>query len=475
MYLKKYFVLFASLNYFIFFHSCNLTSPGTVSESEVKTDLRQIKTRGKLVAITDYNTINYFIRNGKVMGFQLDLLKDFADFSGLRLELIAENNLNRSYSKLNEGECDLIAMNLAQTGQNEDLFSFTEPLMKTRQVLVQRKPVDWETMSASEVESKMVRNLYQLRGKTIYVEKNTVFASALKKFSSRILGDINVIEVSEQAEQLMREVAIGKIDYTLCDEMVASVNENYSSKLDVLTAMSDYEDMSWVVRKSSPELLQFINTWLVQYKKTNRYSILWHKYYKNPNYSELINNDYDVFSGIRISQYDDLIKKYSKELDWDWRLLAAMIYYESRFKSNAVSYRGAFGIMQLMPYTANRFGVNMASSPEAHIKAGVRMLIILDRKFYKEIPNKEERIKFVLAAYNIGIGHIIDAQVIAGKTRKNPSVWEGNVDSCLLSKSNPKYYQEPDIKCGYCIGKQTNKYVSEIENLYQHYKNIVRE
>ena len=471
MYLKRYFALFVSLTYFILFNSCNHSA----QKSEVKIDLQQIKQRGKLVAITDYNTINYFIYKGNAMGFQLELLKDFADFSGLKLELKAENNLDNSFSTLKEGDCDLIAINLTHSKNQGALFSFTEPLMKTRQVLVQRKPANWEKLSEEELEGKLIRNVYQLCGKTIYVQKNSVFANALKNISSGICGTINIIEVSKQSDQLIGEVANSKIDYTLCDEMGALVNENYSSELDALTAISDYEDLSWAVRKSSPELLQLLNTWMIQYKKTNRYAALCQKYFKNPIDTRLINNDYYVFNSSRISQYDELIKKYSKELYWDWRLLAALIYNESKFRSNVISHKGAFGIMQLMPHTAVRFGVNSTSSPEAHIRAGVRMLRILDHKFNKEIPNKEERIKFVLAAYNIGLGHIIDAQVIAGKTNKNPSVWEGNVDSCLLNKSNPKFYQDPDIKCGYCIGKQTNKYVSEIVNLYQHYKNIIRE
>ncbi len=132
--------------------------------------------------------------------------------------------------------------------------------------------------------------------------------------------------------------------------------------------------------------------------------------------------------------------------------------------------------MQLMPSTAQRFGVNYNSPPEEHIKAGVDFIKWLDRRFLaRGINNKEERIKFILASYNVGLGHILDARVLAKKEGNDPDIWEQSVDTFILKKSQPEYYKDPDVRFGYCRGVETYNYVSEIMERYEHYKNIIAE
>ena len=178
----------------------------------------------------------------------------------------------------------------------------------------------------------------------------------------------------------------------------------------------------------------------------------------------------------KVSRYDEYIKKYSEEIGWDWRLLASLIYQESRFSPEVKSWAGAYGLMQLMPITAKRFGVNAKSTPEKQIEAGVEFIKWLDKRFEKQgIKDRNERTKFVLASYNVGLGHILDAQRLAKKNGKNPNVWENNVDEYVLKKSNPKFYKDPVVKYGYCRGSETYTYVYEILDRYEHYKNIIPE
>jgi membrane-bound lytic murein transglycosylase F len=131
--------------------------------------------------------------------------------------------------------------------------------------------------------------------------------------------------------------------------------------------------------------------------------------------------------------------------------------------------------MQLMPTTARRFGVNRNSSAREHIRAGTDFIGWLDRRFESEIPDPEERIKFVLAAYNVGPGHIMDAITLARKTGKDPRVWTDNVDVSLLKKSDPQYYRDPDIRYGYARGRETYNYVVQVLERYEHYKNIIED
>lgn len=199
--------------------------------------------------------------------------------------------------------------------------------------------------------------------------------------------------------------------------------------------------------------------------------VIYNRYYKSPRTSRLrMQSDYSSFSGNKLSPYDNLIKEGAVTLGWDWRLLAAVIYQESRFHPEDESWAGARGLMQLMPETAERFGANDLNDPRQSLRAGVKYLKYLDRYWSKTIKDPDERIKFVLASYNSGLGHILDAQKLASKYKKDPAKWKDNVGEFLLKKSIPDYYQDPVVKSGYCKCEEPVNYVSSVLDRYEEYK-----
>lgn len=139
--------------------------------------------------------------------------------------------------------------------------------------------------------------------------------------------------------------------------------------------------------------------------------------------------------GSTISPFDDYFRSAAKEVGWDWKLLAALAYQESRFDSNAVSRHGAFGVMQLMPESASKFGCDSLDLVKGNIQAAAKLLQELDRSLLRRVRNREERLKFVLAAYNAGLGHVQDAMQIARKLNQPDSIWYQNVENTLLLKS----------------------------------------
>jgi membrane-bound lytic murein transglycosylase F len=130
--------------------------------------------------------------------------------------------------------------------------------------------------------------------------------------------------------------------------------------------------------------------------------------------------------------------------------------------------------MQLMPATAHRFGVSNIEEPKQNIRGGVGLLRWLDERLKTRIKDPQERIKFVLASYNVGIGHVLDAMNLAKKYGDDPTKWENNVDYYVLHKSEPKYYNDPVVKYGYCRGEEPYLYVTEILERYEHYKNVMQ-
>jgi membrane-bound lytic murein transglycosylase F len=126
-----------------------------------------------------------------------------------------------------------------------------------------------------------------------------------------------------------------------------------------------------------------------------------------------------------------------------------------------------------MPGTATRFGADDFTVAEQSLHAGTKYLLYLDKFWRKKIPNKDERIKFILASYNVGQGHVLDAYKLTAKYEGNKAEWDQNVAKFLLHKSTPKYYSDPVVKLGYCRGKEPVKYVKEVFQRYNHYKNLI--
>ncbi|MFO7827582.1 MAG: transporter substrate-binding domain-containing protein [Bacteroidales bacterium] len=439
--------------------------------------LERIQKRGKIIAVTDFNSTNYFIYRGEPMGYQYELLKLLADHLDVDLEVAVENDVDKNFEMLFEKECDIIAINLTKTKERSKIIDFTYPHSQTRQVLVQRKPANWRNLTKDELDSKLIRNQLDLADKIVYVQKGTSYAQRIKNLSDEIGDSIIIIEKADlEVEQLIELVASGEIDYTVADENIAMVNQTYYPVLDIETAISFPQSIAWGVRQEDDSLRIAIDHWLKEFKKTLDYALIYNKYFKSPRSAKIVESEYYTITSGKVSEYDEYIKEYSKIIDWDWRLIASLIYQESRFKSNVKSWAGAYGLMQLMPSTANRFGVSKSSPPEKNIKAGIQFIKWLDKRFENRgITDDEEKTKFILASYNVGLGHILDARRLADKYGKNPDVWENHVDEFILKKSNPKYYRDPVVKYGYCRGSETYHYVYQILDRYEHYKNILPE
>lgn len=433
-------------------------------DEEIQRDLADILADGKIVVVTDYNAISYFIYKGEPMGYQYDMLRDLATFLGVKLEILTENDIDKSFEMLKKGEVDIIASSLAITAQRKEEVNFTLPHGETSQVLVQRVLT---TNGDTEVKKPL-----ELSGKLVYVQKSSAGSQRLKNLSDEIGGGITIVELpNHDADKLIELVATGEIDFAVCDQSVARVKSNYYNNINIEVQIGFPQKTAWAVRKTSVDLLLKIDTWLDGYLKTAHYRNIEHKYFTQERYNKRAGSDYFFINTGKISPWDKYFKKYSRSIDWDWLLLASMVYQESRFRHNVTSHQGASGLMQLMPQTAKYFGVDSTVSPVKHIEAGVKYIKWLEERFATYGIPKDEMVKFVLASYNAGIGHIIDARNLALKYGRNPNVWYDNVEYFIRNKS--QFANDPVVKHGKLIGIETTNYVKEILDRYQHYKNIV--
>jgi membrane-bound lytic murein transglycosylase F len=352
-------------------------------------------------------------------------------------------------------------------------MSFTNSLFNTHQVLVQKKPANWRMQPPVLVEKKLIRDPVDLIGKEVFVLKGSSYQKRLQNLSEEIGGEILIHEDSATAEteSLIRKVATGEIKYTVTDQTLAMVNALYYPNLDINTVVSLSQQIAWGTRKNSPELLKAVNTWLSGIKRSAVFQVIFSKYFNSPRFSLVkISSDYSSLAGEKISPYDEQIKKGAGELGWDWRLLASVVYQESNFDPRAVSWVGAIGLMQVMPETGKYFGFNNLWDPDQNIGAGVRFLKFLNDIWAKTITDPNQRRKFVLASYNVGLTHVLDARNLANKHDKSPLIWDNEVEFMMLQKSNPKYYRDPVVAAGYCRCDGPVIYVKEVLQRFEEYK-----
>lgn len=446
-------------------------------ENAEKLDLPGIRERGQLRVVVDNSSTSYFIYRGRRMGFEYELLQRMAEDLDLELKIKVSDDMAGAFDLLERGSADLLAYHLTITLDRKKRVDFGIPHTEIRQVLVQRKPQDWRKMKLHEIEQTMIRDLVDLGGKSIHVRKGSAFAERLRNLSGEIGEEIDIVEVEAvSSEYLIEQVLNGEIAYTVADEDLAQINVSYHPDLDVETAISFPQRIAWAFRKESPELKKTVDEWLINLKRTADFQTIYDRYYKYAkSQRKRSQSDYSSSKGGKISPYDDIVKLEARRIGWDWRLLSSQMFQESRFDPKTVSWAGAEGLMQLTKATQKEYGLKKPFNPEANINAGVSHLIWLEDYWQDKITNEQERIKFILASYNTGHAHVADARRLAEKYGADPNLWEDNVEKYLLLKSNPKYHQDPVVKYGYCKGIEPTKYVREILERFEEYKNFFEE
>ena len=263
------------------------------------------------------------------------------------------------------------------------------------------------------------------------------------------------IEVCRDTTELLRRLHAGK-----------------DADFGALSITSDSTAFGWMIGNGKPELQKALSEWyhpqlLADAKETERQMLTQRRVTRRVHAPMLRR-------GV-ISLYDEMFKRHSRGIGWDWRLLAAQCYQESTFDPEAVSWAGAKGLMQIMPKTADHLGLprDMITDPEQNIAAATRYLHELEHEF-NYIHDRTERQNMVLASYNGGISHIQDAMRLAARDNRNAQRWD-DVREYVLKLKDPQYYQDTLVHYGYMRGTETADYVDRIRARYNEYARKVRQ
>jgi membrane-bound lytic murein transglycosylase F len=444
-----------------------------------------------LVLLTTFNSTSYFIYRGEPMGYEYELARAFAEEHDLHLRVEVVRERERVFDQLRAGEGDLAGARLLPALEGERDVAFSSALYETEPVLVQRtdEPEEMElpgvadtiiemgdpeaAPSAADLRVRRVSRPEQLGDQTVHLARASDYRPVLIELSDEITGDIEVVEIDtvRADEAVIRQIATGDVDFTVTQEELAELKEEYFDNVTVRPVVGPTHSVAFAVRENAPILLRELNSWLEA--NADLRQALYQKYFiDRAGYRQRVESEYLTSETGRLSDYDDLLRRYSREIGWDWRLLASLAFQESRFDRNARSWAGAQGLLQLMPATAAEHGVTNLTDPEQNVIGGTRFLAWLMNYWEDEIEDEDERRKFILASYNTGAGHVGDARRLAEAHGDNPDVWE-DVAFWLLKKSERRYYTHPVVQFGFSRGYEPVAYVRVILDRYDHYQEFV--
>lgn len=410
------------------------------------TRLERVKKSGVLRLITNNSINTYYYYDGQPTGFEYDLALEFSRFLNVDLDIVTPG-WNNMFAYLEEGKGDFIASGLAITRERLEKVNFSIPYMTIQQHIVHHNLV----FGPKTVEDLAFR--------TIHVRRGTSYHSRLEEIKQSGVPLNYILHDNIPTEELIRMVHDREIQFTVADNNIAYLNQRYYPDIRIGIALQEKESLAWAVNKNDSQMLEQINKFFLYANETGILKQISDKYYANIKESDPFDlNQFHQRIKTRLPKYKEMIIKEAIKYNFDWRLLAAVVYQESHFNPNARSFTNVRGLMQVTSVTAEEMGIANRLKPSQSIKAGIKYLDKMMKKF-DYLDDEYERILFGLASYNIGYGHVTDAIHLARKMGLDENKWQ-NLKKVLPLLSKSKYYKK--TKYGYARGWEPVQYVERI-------------
>ncbi|MDE6480593.1 MAG: transglycosylase SLT domain-containing protein [Muribaculaceae bacterium] len=412
----------------------------------------------------------YFDYRGTPMGYDYELMSRFSKFYGLQFKVVVGGNIAEMIEWLDEGKIDIVASPVPVTAEFQDRALLCGPRNVSNQVLVQK----------TEPKDSIVADVTDLVGREVTVQNDSKYLYRMQNLNEEIGGGIKITPLSKDTisdDDLLSMVWKGAIALTVVDSDVAEAALSYYPGLDISVKISLDQYSRWAVSPNAKGIANALDRWFADEK--DNISDVYSKYYRlsKLEFFESLPDGFEdlrtmTFANGKISPYDNIFKAAGKKYGLDWRLIAAIAYVESHFDADVKSWAGAMGIMQVMPRTATSHGYSPQEmmNPTKCVDVAVKTLADLNSIFENKISDPEERENFILASYNSGPGHVLDAIALAEKYGLDPQKWDDNVEAAAIMKSKPAYYRDPVVKNGYFRGKETINFVHKVQSAYSYFK-----
>jgi membrane-bound lytic murein transglycosylase F len=396
-------------------------------------DLEGLQARGSLRLLTWNDPVSYFAYRGDLFGFEYELARLLAARLKLRLEVVVPPRRELLLPWLLEGRGDLVAASIHPTADLERQARLSRPYLFSELVKVGDDPL---TLAAGHTHAAL--------GMTAW---------------NRELDDADLVE----------RVRAGSIRGTAVDRFLLEALPPLPASVPV-SSLGTEQPIVFVTRRGSRALAQAVDAFVAATYQGLEYNLLRKRYLGGDNRLIAAARAQESGRTGQLSPFDGLFRQYAAPHALDWRLLAAQCFQESRFDPRAHSWAGAVGLFQLMPATATELGVKRPEDPRDSVRAGASYLARLSSRLDSRL-DLQQRLRFALAAYNVGFGHLEDAQRLARERGLDATRWFGHVERAMLLLEQPAFYRR--ARHGYCRGSEPVKYVSEIQARYDGYVKLV--
>jgi len=434
----------------------------------VERDLGSIRAGGTLRMIAFYNSHSYFVHKGGQAGFDYELLYRFARERGLTLEVVVAAPGSDVISMLNTGQGDVVCTGGPPEAEWGRWVRWTRPTNFVRKVVV------------TGSEARPIPSLAALTGRQVMLPNGDPFRAELLDVlqSARIRTRLVGAPPLAGPEELLGMVREGSADVVVVDDLMALAAQVHAPGLQLGPQLGRRRPSAWLVRENSSDLLAALNQFLKAHfhlaasgraRRSRDYGIIHERYFSNRITIKEFRTagDRPDKSG-RISLYDTEIRRQAGAAGLDWRLVSALMFQESRFDPLAVSQADARGLMQVLPRVAGAQADSLFE-PSANIRAGMRLLKGAWRRY--AYLDSLERVRFTLAEYHAGFGHVNDARRLAMDVGRDPNAWAGGLAETLPRLMEPRWYK--GTRHGFYGGQRTVTYVHEILGRYRAYMRLV--
>jgi membrane-bound lytic murein transglycosylase MltF len=421
-------------------------------------DDRPLKKLRAVRVLVTYDRTNFYVVNGQPHGYEYELMQQFEKYLNQQLGkrtlhtrlIFVPMALQDLIPALLDGRGDIAAANLTVTAERMQQVAFSQPYLKDIQEVV-----------VTHRKAPPLSKLEDLAGRTVLVVRGSSYAEHLRELNTRLetqgLASIGIVESepAQEAADLFEMVNAGMVDYTVADEHVAALWKGVFRKLIVRKdlALNQEGNLAWAVRPGSAELLKMLD----RFVRTNGPghligNSLFNQYYRDK--PPLANpRDQKLFA--RAAALEKHFRRCGEQYGFDWMLLMAQGFQESRLQQSKMSSAGAIGVMQVQPATGKQMGVADVTKASSNILAGVRYMDHLRATYLdgSEIA-PGPRVDLTLAAYNAGPARLRQMRQRAQRMGLNPDVWFGNVERAAQAT----------------IGDETVRYVANINKYYLAYR-----
>ena len=419
--------------------------------------------RHMIRALVVYSKTFYFIDGATQRGANYDALRSFEEEVNKKLGkkvrrvqvIFIPVSRDELLPALTEGRGDLAVANLTITPDRKKLADFSQPVFSGVSELVVTGP-----------GAPAIKSTEDLAGTTILVRKSSSYYESLGNLNKRLRdagkqpATLKAAPEQLEDEDLLEMVNAGLIPIVIVDSHKAKFWAQMfkSIKVHEDVAVREGGEIAWAFRKGSPKLAAAVNDFVKRNKKGTQFgNIVFRRYLESTKWVESATSEAELE---KFAQTIDLFKKYAGQYEFDWLMLAALGYQESRLDQNVRSHVGAIGVMQVMPATGASMKVGDIKQIEPNIHAGTKYIrTILDTYFADAKMDGLNRSLFAFASYNAGPSRVAGLRREAEKRGLDPDVWFANVERVAAEK----------------IGRETVQYVSNIYKYYVAYKLILEE